>query len=98
MCVCTPEIKSPHCARCMPSMEEIARQRKASALTILSPLGFVDLEDDEVPGGIWHKGTNLTINVMTVKAGDFVDAIVEAGRERGRGEAQRAMRQACGLE
>lgn len=97
MCVCTPEIKSPYCTRCQPSLQEVAEQRKQSALKVLGPIGFVDAEDEEVPGAIWHRQTGVTINTMMVKAGDLVGAILEAGEARGRDAAQAAMRKACGL-
>lgn len=98
MCVCTPEIKSPHCGRCAPSNAEVVASRKKSALEILGPLGFVDAEDDDAPGAIWHRHTLIAIDVMKVKAGDFVGAILEVGKTRGREAAQKDMRKACGLE
>lgn len=97
MCVCTPEIKSPYCARCQPSLQEVAEQRKQSALKLLGPIGFVDADDTEAPGAIWHRQADITINVMMVKEGDLVGIILEVGREQGRSEAQKAMRKACGL-
>lgn len=34
--------------------------RKASALVVLGPIGFVDNEDDETPGSIFHSGCRIT--------------------------------------
>lgn len=98
MCICTPEIKSPHCIKCMPTLEETILKKKADALKILGPLGFVDREDVHVPGAIWHNESAIELNVATVKAGNIVGAILEIGRLQGICLAQRTMRKSLGME
>ncbi len=71
--------------------------RKESALKLLAPLGFVDSDDDEVPGAIWHKGCALTLDATRMSPAEAVEAILNIGRERGRSEIRVTVRTALGL-
>lgn len=71
--------------------------RKESALKILAPLGFVDNDDVESPGTIWHTGCNLTIDTARTSPAEVVEAILIIGRERGRSEIRGEVRAALGL-
>ncbi len=76
---------------------ERAISRKESALKLLEPLGFVDADDAEYPGAIWHRGCALTLDAGRLSPADFMQAILEIGRERGRTDVRNQMRDALGL-
>ena len=74
-----------------------AISRKNSALELLAPLGFVDSEDSDEPGAIWHRECHITINTERMSPAQVVGAILEIGLERGRSEVQTTMRQVLGI-
>lgn len=71
--------------------------RKASALAVLGPIGFIDNEDDETPGTIFHSGCRITLDCAKLSPKDVVAAILEVGQERGKQELRNAMRNALGI-
>lgn len=75
----------------------VGEQRKQRLLALLRPLGFVDNEDDEVPGAVWHAATRIILAADKTAPGDVVAAILEIGKEAGREEAQASMRHALGI-
>lgn len=72
-------------------------QRKQRLLALLGPLGFVDNEDDEAPGAVWHAATRTILAADKTTPGDVVAAILAIGKQTGREEAQASMRQALGI-
>lgn len=75
----------------------VGEQRKQLLLALLGPLGFVDNEDDEAPGAVWHAATRIILAADKTAPGDVVAAILEIGKEAGREEAQASMRHALGI-
>lgn len=77
--------------------ERMIEERKASALRLLAPLGFVDNNDGEAPGTIFHPGTSLVLDTSTVTPAQVVAALVAEGERRGREEVAAAMRRLIGV-
>lgn len=75
----------------------VGEQRKHRLLALLGPLGFVDNEDDETPGAVWHAATRIILAADKTAPVDVVAAILEIGKAAGREEAQASMRQALGI-
>lgn len=61
---------------------ERALSRKASALNILAPIGFVDAEDAATPGAIRHPATGVQLNTETLAPGAVVAEIAAHGERR----------------
>lgn len=76
---------------------ERATSRKASALAVLGPLGFEDLEDNECPGAIWHRSSGITLDAAQIAPGDVVDEMVRIGVMRGKSELRLNLRQLLGV-
>lgn len=74
-----------------------AISRKKSALELLGPLGFVDNDDGEAPGAIWHRECHITLDTERMSPAQVIAAVLEIGRERGRSEVQGSVRKALGL-
>ena len=75
----------------------VGEQRKHRLGALLGPLGFVDNEDDETPGAVWHAATRIILAADKTAPVDVVAAILEIGKAAGREEAQASMRQALGI-
>ncbi len=71
--------------------------RKADALKVLGPLGFVDNEDDEYPSTIFHPGIGQTFDVSATDPMEIVRLIFARGKEVGEATAKGRMRVALGL-
>lgn len=75
----------------------VAEQRKPRLLALLGPLGFVDNEDDEAPGAVWHAATGIILAADKTAPGDVVAAILEIGKKAGCEEVQASLRKALGI-
>ncbi|CAN7781156.1 hypothetical protein LJR296_008013 [Cupriavidus necator] len=76
---------------------EIALQRKQDALVLLSKLGFVDNEDSEEPGAVYHRETGLVIDCAKVSPAAVVKAAFDAGQEKGIQQIQADVRKVLGI-
>jgi hypothetical protein len=77
---------------------EDALQRKARWLRGLEPLGFVDNDDGECPGAIYHPGAGVTLDIATLRnPADVVHELLKIGSERGVAALRRDLRAAIGL-
>ncbi len=75
-----------------------ALSRKASALRLLGPLGFIDNNDAEVLGAIWHPVTGLVLDASSISPAEVVRVIYEAGEAAGREALQRELALLLGLK
>lgn len=71
--------------------------RKASALRVLAPLGFLDNEDSDVPGAIWHPATGVVIDSSRINPRDVIRVVFEAGEREGREVLQTKLCQLLGV-
>lgn len=74
-----------------------AELRKARALTVLGPLGFVDNGDAEAPLSIFHSGASVCIDLANVTPATVVTALVQEGERRGREAVKAQLRQVLGV-
>jgi hypothetical protein len=74
-----------------------AKQKQRSALEVLGPLGFVDNNDDEFPGEIYHQASGVVIDCLRVTPGEIIAFVFKEGERQGEQKARRAIRQAIGL-
>lgn len=70
---------------------------KAKVLEVLGPLGFVDLEDDEALGAIYHPATMEVYDVSTITPEAVITLVYQRGAQHGAEEAKRRMRESMGL-
>ena len=68
-------------------------QRKRSALSVLTPLGFADLEDSEAPGVVYLPETGCNFDCAKGDPGDVMKAAIEFGRKQGEETLQRRLRE-----
>lgn len=71
--------------------------RKASALRVLGPLGFVDNDDAEAPSTVYHPGTGVVIDTAATVPRSVVAAVFECGRAKGQDEVKSAARRLFGV-
>lgn len=76
---------------------ERLEKRKAAALEILKPLGFVDNEDDECPGTIFHPGISQAFDISATDPKEIVRLVFARGKEVGTTDTQCAVRKALGI-
>lgn len=76
---------------------ELAASRKESALELLAKLGFVDNEDGEFPGTIFHPATGLVIDVAHIAPAEVIANVLQQGRQQGEAQVQAAIRKTLGL-
>lgn len=76
---------------------ELAASRKESALELLGKLGFVDNNDDEYPGTIFHPATGLTIDVVRIGPAEVIAEVLKRGQQQGEERVQAAIRKTLGL-
>lgn len=60
-------------------------------------LGFVDNEDDEYPGAIWHKGINQVFDISATDPKEIIQVVFARGKEIGDLEAKDRVRAAFGF-
>lgn len=74
-----------------------AELRKASALRVLAPLGFVDNNDPEAPCTVCHRATGVVVDTATTKPDGVVAAVFERGKAKGQDEVKAAARRLFGV-
>ncbi len=72
-------------------------ERKKSALEVLAPLGFVDNEDGECPGAIYHTDIRGCIDINGISPADVVKIIFQRGKEEGIELVQSNVRKTLGI-
>lgn len=72
-------------------------KKKKSALELLSPLGFVDNEDGECPGAIYHPEMKGCIDTNKISPSDVVKIIFQHGKEEGIALVQSNIRKTLGI-
>lgn len=73
------------------------QKRKKDALKVLGPLGFVDNEDDEYPGTIYHPGIAQSFDISASEPAAIVNLVFARGKETGVADAKARVRAALGL-
>lgn len=76
---------------------ERIEKRKTAALEILGPLGFVDNEDEEYPGTIYHPGISQSFDISATDPKEIVRLVFARGKEVGTIDTQCAVRKALGI-